>query len=128
MALDMRALEQLIDDYCSGWNEPDARKRSAIFEKVWAVGAIYTDPKVHVTGVDQLVAHTGKVIANRPGATVARTSSVDEHHGWARFNWKVAGVDGKTLAEGIDVVAIDSSQKLNVVVGFIGTSLSSFEF
>src|SRR5215213_5546375 len=68
------ALVQLIDTYCGTWNEVDPLRRQSMLSSVWAPGATYTDPTVHVVGAEELLAHIASVIARRPGANVVRTS------------------------------------------------------
>jgi hypothetical protein len=113
-------LEQLIDTYCAAWSEPDPSRRQQILSAVWREGATYTDPTIQAAGVDQLLAHIGKVIAHRPGAKVVRTSTVDEHHGLVRFAWRVVQADGVMLPEGIDFAEVSSDGKIQRIVGFFG--------
>jgi len=117
---DIAALEQLIDLYCTAWDEPDAAQREAMLKSVWAEGATYTDPNVHTSGISELSAHIGRVISSRPGAKVIRTSLVDSHHGLARFAFKVVRADGPILREGIDFADISDEEKLPRIVGFFG--------
>jgi hypothetical protein len=118
--VDSRALEQLIDRYCVAWSEPDPVKREKILKDVWAEGATYTDPRAQVSGRQELAVLIGKILAGRPGAKVIRTSSVDSHHGLARFTWRVVQADGTMLPEGIDFAEISSEGKLLRIVGFFG--------
>jgi hypothetical protein len=113
-------LDRLIDTYCEAWCEPDAAARRRLLERVWAEGATYTDPRVHLVGLDALVAHIGKVLADRPGSRVIRTSVVDVHHGVARFAWRVVQADGTMLPEGVDFAEAAGDGKLARIVGFFG--------
>jgi hypothetical protein len=114
------AVERVIDAYCAAWNEPDRARRREMLSAVWRAEATYTDPTVHVAGIDHLVAHIEKVIARRPGAQVLRTSAVDAHHGFVRFAWRVVQADGTLLPEGIDFAEVDSDGAIRGVVGFFG--------
>lgn len=113
-------MESLIDAYCAAWSEADAGRRAAMLGEVWAESGTYTDPRVHTTGIAELVAFIGSVLAGRPGARVIRTSNVDAHHGLARFLWRVVRADGTTQAEGIDFAEIDEDGRLLRIVGFFG--------
>lgn len=113
-------LETLIDTYCEAWSAPDPGRRRELLAGVWSDGATYTDPTVHAAGIDDLLAHIGKVAARRPGVKVVRTSRVDAHHDVARFDWRVVQADGTTLAEGIDFAEITSDGRIKRIVGFFG--------
>jgi hypothetical protein len=113
-------LERLIDAYCQAWCEPDAGARRRLLARVWAEGATYTDPRVQLVGLDALVAHIGKVLADRPGSRVIRTSVVDVHHRLARFAWRVVQADGTMLPEGVDFAEVTGDGKLARIVGFFG--------
>ena len=83
--------------------------------------ATYTDPRVHADSLEALAAHIDRVLAQRPGARVLRTSEVDLHHGVARFAWHVVQADGTALPEGLDVVWLtDDGARLARILGFFG--------
>ncbi len=86
----------------------------------------YTDPGVHAAGADSLLAHITKIQADRPGARVVRTTSVDEHHSVARFGFRVLGADGAVLHEGMDItfMAVDGAT-IDRIVGFFGSLVQS---
>lgn len=113
-------LDQVIALYCDAWGEPDPVPRRAMIERVWAEGATYTDPGVHLAGAAALAEHIGGVLAQRPGARIVLASVVEAHHDVARFAWRVVSPDGTTLREGIDFVEIARDGKLRRVVGFFG--------
>lgn len=113
-------LNNLIDTYCAAWNDPHVDSRRELLGAVWADSGTYTDPTVHLAGVDALVAHISTVLAHRPGAKVLRTSFVDEHHGLARFAWRVVQADGSLLPEGIDFAEVSADGRIQRIVGFFG--------
>lgn len=111
----------LIDRYCSVWNEPDAARRVALLKSVWAERATYTDPRAETTGVEELVAHIGRIRAGRTGARIVRTTAVDIHHGVARFGWRVVEADGTELPEGLDIAFLSSDGlRIEQIIGFFG--------
>ncbi|WP_067536684.1 nuclear transport factor 2 family protein [Nocardia crassostreae] len=112
--------EQLIDIYCAAWSDPDPARRRAALDKVWGPEATYTDPTVHLTGLDELLAHIETVLARRPGATVVRTSRADGHHELARFAWHVVQADGTVLPDGLDIIEFTGDGRIRRVVGFFG--------
>jgi hypothetical protein len=111
----------LIDRYCQAWSDPDPARRRALLTSVWSEGATYTDPRMHATTPDQLLAYIDKVLAQRPGARLVRTSAVDMHHRVARFAWHLEQADGTSLPESLDVVSLSADgTRLDHVVGFFG--------
>jgi hypothetical protein len=118
--LDKAAVERTIGSYCDAWGEADPQRRRAILERVWAADATYTDPTVHASGVGELVRHIDTVLETYPGGRIERTSSVDTHHGWARFTWHFVLADGKTLPDGIDLAELADDGTLRRIVGFFG--------
>lgn len=114
---------QLVDTYCSAWGEPDVARRREILGTCYEDAAAYTDPKVHLRDADELVDHISRVLTQRPGARVVRTSIVDEHHGLVRFNWRVVAADGATLLEGIDFAEFSRNGLLQRIIGFVGVTI-----
>ena len=114
------SLTELVDAYCDVWCEPDPEARRQKLSLVWSPSATYTDPTVHTTGSNELLAHIAKVLARRPGAKVVRTSAIDEHHGCIRFAWHVVQNDGTALPEGIDFMDVASDGKIQRIIGFFG--------
>jgi hypothetical protein len=118
---DPTAVLELIDRYCAVWSDPNPAQRADRLAQVWADGATYTDPTVHAAGASELLAHIDKVLARRPGARVVRTSTVDLHHGIARFAWHVVQADGTTLPEGLDIAELTADgARIRRIVGFFG--------
>jgi len=118
--LDKAAIEESIAAYCDAWGEPDPARRREILERIWADDATYTDPTVHTSGIDELLAHMAKLQTTYPGGRIERTSAVDTHHGMARFNWCMTLADGSTLPEGVDFAELSADGKLRRIVGFFG--------
>ncbi|MGX9123465.1 hypothetical protein [Mesorhizobium sp. BHscii] len=116
----------LIDSYCAAWSDESAERRRALLLPIWSDGATYTDPAVHATGAEELLAHIARVLAKHPGARILRTSDVDVHHGIARFAWKFAMPDGSSFPEGLDIAFLDAGQKrITRIIGFFGPLVRS---
>jgi hypothetical protein len=112
---------ELIDLYCAVWNEPDAARRAECLSLIWADGASYTDPSVHASDAQALLAHIAGVRAKRPGAKVVRTSQLDSHHGVARFAWRVELADGDALPDGLDIAFLSpDGARIARILGFFG--------
>jgi len=115
-------LNETITMYCAAWSEPDAQRRQELIEKVWAATGAYTDPTAHVEGRKALADHIGGFMRRTPGARIIATSHADSHHGMFRFTWKLLGVDGKTISEGIDFGKLDAGGRIQEIVGFFGST------
>lgn len=114
------ALESLADTYCAGWSESNATSRLAILRAVVAEDGTYVNPRHDLAGVQALAACIGEVLATWPGARFMRTSTVDQHHGMARFAWRMTGADGQSIVDGVDFAQLNASGKLQRIVGFYG--------
>ena len=114
-------LTSLIDTYCLAWSAPTEAERARLLDAVWSAEATYTDPTVHARGTAELLAHISTVVARRPGAKVVRTSAVEQHHGVARFAWRVIEANGNPLPEGIDIAFISADgSRIERIIGFFG--------
>jgi hypothetical protein len=114
-------LTELIDRYCAVWNEPRSSRRTELLAEVWAPDATYTDPRVDAVTSAELLAHIERVLAQRPGAKVVRTSALDVHHGVGRFSWHVVQADGTALPDGLDIAEFSSDgRRIRRIVGFFG--------
>lgn len=111
-------VRRIIQTYVSAWNEPDETKRRRLFERSWADDGTYTDPSVHVEGLEALVRHSREFCKRWPGAQIVLTSGVAQHHGMVCFTWRVVGSDGGTLRKGIDFGELSGDGRLQRVVGF----------
>lgn len=119
--IDLAAVTNLIDRYCAVWNAPEPDERRRLLAQVWAPGATYTDPTVHAASDEELLAHIATVVARRPGAKIVRTSTVDIHHGLARFAWHLVQADGTALPDGLDIAELSSDgTRIERIVGFFG--------
>lgn len=109
----------LIDRYGHAWTAADAGEREAALAEVWADGATYTDPTVHLAGAPALLAHIARLHASRPGTRVERTGPIDQHHGQARFTWHAVLPDGTVLRRGIDIATLSGDgRRIEGIVGF----------
>ncbi|QFT33220.1 hypothetical protein K1718_20420 [Roseibium porphyridii] len=114
-------LEETIDTYCAAWSERDPIRRGELLDKAVTANIRYTDPQTDIVGRPGLVDHISGVLAAHVGAKIVRCSAVDEHHGMARFAWRLVKADGTSLPDGLDVVSFDAQTgKLKSVLGFFG--------
>lgn len=114
------ATKDTVEAYLAAWNEQDEGKRRQLIDKCWADKGTYTDPMSDVAGRDQLLALIGQFHQQMPGAGIAITSGIDEHHGRIRFGWEVT--NGPQPMQGIDVGQLSGDGKLASIVGFWGAN------
>ncbi len=67
-----------------------------------------------------LTATADGVLAQYPEHVFHRVTTVDEHHGFARYGWKLVGPDGAPAVTGTDFAQIGDDGRLVRIVGFFG--------
>lgn len=117
--------ETAIDLYCAAWNEENELQRLSLLRSCMIEGAEYVDPTISLKGLAQISEHIAAVFKRFPSSRIVRTSSVDHHHGIARFSWVKELQTGERLADSIDVVEVASDGKLRRVIGFFGPLMSA---
>ncbi len=116
----MNGLENLLDKYCQGWSATSEQERERLLRESLAEEAIYSDPRVNRIQIPDLLSHISQFHASMPGAKIRRTSNVDFHHGFARFNWLIELPDGSVPSEGSDTIELsrDGTQISRIIVFF----------
>ncbi len=114
------ATKDTIEAYIAAWNEVDEAKIKSLLDKCWADEGTYTDPVSDVKGRDGLFSAITGFHAQMPGAGIAITSGMDEHHGRVRFGWKVTGAPQEMA--GIDVGILAQDGRLQSILGFWGVN------
>lgn len=114
------ATTTIVDAYFAMWNEDDPTARAALIEQAWAADGTYRDPLLAADGHAALSEMVETVHQHYPGQRFTRLTAVDEHNGFARFGWHLAGDDGTVTVGGIDVAELTDDGKLQRVVGFFG--------
>lgn len=116
----MSDLQTTIDTHLAAYGEPDAQRRAELFARVWARDGQLIDPPLDAVGLDAISGMAAAVQGQFPGHTFRRTSAVDEHHGFARYEWELVAPDGTVAITGIDVAELGEDGRLVRVVGFLG--------
>lgn len=114
----MPTTAETIAEYCAAWNEPDEAKRRALLDRAWADDGVYIDPIAEARGRDALIGVIGGMHAQQPGARIALTSGIDQHHNQVRFRWDYINAEGKTQISGIDVGELAPDGRLARIIGF----------
>ncbi|MGD9694041.1 MAG: nuclear transport factor 2 family protein [Thermoleophilia bacterium] len=112
--------------YLATWTEPDARRRRAAVESLWATdGRMVVAPHgLTLRGVDQIAAHVDRVheenIAGR-GLTFAYDQRAEADEA-LMLRWSMLAPDGGVVGRGVDVVFRDGEGAVRTVYMFTGVS------
>jgi SnoaL-like domain len=116
----MPTIVETIDTYAQAWSVTDAAASRRLLDAAWAEGGRYSDPMSQAEGRDGLAGLIAGFHQQMPGATIVRTSGVDEHHGTFRFTWAVKSADGSIAMEGVDFGELDGDGRVRRIIGFFG--------
>jgi len=116
----MTDLRSTIDTYLDAYGEPDAARRGDLVTQVWAEDGHLIDPPLDGTGRTGISEMAAAVQSHYPDHTFRRTSGIDEHHSFARYEWELVGPDGAAALSGLDVAEIGDDGLIRRVVGFLG--------
>ncbi|MEO7371441.1 MAG: nuclear transport factor 2 family protein [Ilumatobacteraceae bacterium] len=113
-------ITEAIDRHLEAYALADAESRDAIVAELWTADGELLDPPLEGRGHSEISALADVVVAHYAGHRFVRTTSVDAHHGFARYGWNLSGPDGTIAVSGTDVAQFDDAGKLLRVVGFFG--------
>jgi hypothetical protein len=109
-----------VDAYIEMWNETDPQRRAAHIERAWTPEGGYVDPVFQASGHAALNDMVSDARSQFPGHTVVRTSGVDSHHHYLRFDWELRDGQGTAVLGGIDVAVVADDGRLSGLAGFFG--------
>lgn len=98
----------------------DATRRDALVGTAWNAAGELLDPPLEGHGRAEISALADVVLTHYAGHRFVRTSTIDSHHGFARYSWELTGPDGSVAVSGIDVAQFDKDGQLLRIVGFFG--------
>jgi hypothetical protein len=110
----------VLDAWLSAYAEPDADRRRALIEQIWAPAGTLADPPFDATGHDAIAALADVVLTHYAGHTFRRTTKIDAHHAFARYGWELVAPDGTVAVAGTDVVTFAADGRLVQAIGFFG--------
>ena len=112
--------------YLRTWTEPDASKRLALIEQVWAPhGSLHiSSPSLSLNGTADIAAHIGRVhddLIVGKGLTFSydqRLKSGDA----LLLRWSMTAPNGDVVGRGVDTVFRDSDGKVTRAYMFMGVN------
>ncbi len=112
--------EEVVAAYMVAWKEPHPEARLGLLGICWADDGIYCDPGVRLVGREALSDHIAGKLAERPGASLEQLSTVNHHHNWLRFHWRLVRADGTFGPRSIDIGQTGPDGRLIQMIGFFG--------
>ena len=116
----MTDLQGTIDTHLHAYGEPDPARRDELLSRVWAEEGRLIDPPLAGTGHRGISEMATAVQSHYPGHTFRRTSGIDAHHSFARYQWELVDGDGTAALTGLDIAEIGNDGLIRQVVGFLG--------
>jgi hypothetical protein len=113
-------LSTAIDTHLAAYCEADPLRRAEMVASVWAPDGALVDPPFDGSGHDGIAAMTDVVLTHYVDHTFRRTTDVDTHHTFSRYEWELVGPDGAVAVGGTDVAEFDDAGKLTRIIGFFG--------
>ena len=114
----MEDASQVVERYIATFNETDGDRRRELIDALYAADGTYTDPNVDLRGPAQIDGFVATTQQQFPGYTFALGSSIDAHHGQARFQWHGGPADEPDRYVGFDVIVTDDG-RIRSVYGFM---------
>ncbi|CAN5734788.1 hypothetical protein BH20ACT2_BH20ACT2_22490 [soil metagenome] len=116
----MTDLQSTIDTYLDAYGEGDADRRDQLVSQAWAEDGQLIDPPLDGAGRAGISEMAAAVQTHYPEHAFRRTSGIDEHHSFARYEWELVAPDGTIALTGLDVAELGDDGLLRRVVGFLG--------
>lgn len=110
----------VIDRYLDAYGQSDSALRRELIADAFSDDATLADPPFETSGHAGLDATFAAVQAQFPGNSFRRTSGVEGHHDWARYDWELVAPDGTVSVAGTDTVRFAPDGRIAAVVGFFG--------
>jgi hypothetical protein len=118
--MDRNRIETLVDSHLAAYCEPHAPTRSDVFRTIWNAQGRLVDPPLESHGHDGMGEQAAALLQQFPGHRFVRTSAVDRHHEFARYQWELRRPTGDRVLEGVDFMTLDADGRLLQIVGFFG--------
>ena len=113
-------ITHVVDAHLAALCEPDADARLAAVRELWSDAGRMADPPIEGEGHDGIAAIGAALQQQFPGHAFRRTTAVDAHHGFLRYEWDLVDPAGTAVLSGTDVGVVGEDGRLARVVGFFG--------
>jgi hypothetical protein len=113
--------ESTVRAFVDAWNSDDETARNRLLDRSWSSSGVYTDPLVHLEGIEPMREHARGFGRRWPGARIVVTTPIHAHNGMVCFGWRVVGETGEALRDGTDFGELAEDGRLRRVVGFFAT-------
>ncbi len=116
-------LQSLIEAYEDIVNQTEDVDLHEIAQRALAEDFRFVGPTVgEVVGREAMLDAMEALHERAPAERIRmnRTTSVDAHNGWFRFEWEFVDESGEVITRGTDVGRIGEEGKLSLVVAFFG--------
>jgi hypothetical protein len=115
--------QDLVERYVAVWHEPDASKRRATIEALWAPDGAHYSPTLEANGYEELTARVLRSYQRwvvDEGMIFRALDDVREHHGALTFTWEMLPRDGGEIESvGRDVFLLAPDGRLQTVYQFV---------
>jgi hypothetical protein len=118
--MNLPLIEQLVDRHLAAYCEPDAARRAQAIRETWNAQGRLVDPPMEAAGHQGIADQAATLLSHYPQHRFERTTSVDAHHGFVRYGWRLVDGNGAAVLQGVDFAELDVDGKLARVVGFFG--------
>lgn len=114
------SFEATIDQHLAAYCDGDSARRAAAVARTWCADGRLVDPPLQSRGHDGISAQAEALLSQFPGHSFRRCSGIDQHNGFARYEWQLCNAEGQAVVQGCDFAEFDDSGRLRQVVGFFG--------
>jgi hypothetical protein len=108
-------LDGFVERYLSMWNEPDAARRRALVEVLWAPSAVNTTATLEAVGHDEITARVTRAFDTYVGTGEHRFEEhrpYAAHHDAVRVWWQMVRTDGTVAAVGQEFLVLDGDGRI----------------
>ena len=118
--MDASSLERLVDGHLAAYCDPDPARRSAAIRQLWSAEGRLVDPPLEARGHQGIADQAATLLSQFPRHRFERSTAIDAHHGFLRYEWRLVDASGATVLQGLDFAEVDGEGRLRLVVGFFG--------
>lgn len=113
-------MDPALESYDRAWNTSDDGERRALLEDAVTDDCELVEPRGRFAGRPAIAERIAGFAQRFPEARVEITTGVDEHNGFARYEWVIFDHDGARLLDGTDVVERAPDGRFQRIVMFFG--------